>query len=122
MRAIKLLPFAFVVIIFFLVEDFPAFKGAEGQKETVIYLEKEKKDVSRDGREKPEEGNCQININQGNKEELQELTGIGPVYAKKIKEKRPFSDLRDLLEIDGIGEKTLESIKTQDCGYISSSK
>lgn len=62
-----------------------------------------------------EEG--KIAINSADENELQKLTGIGPAKAKAIlsyrEEHGPFQKVEDLLEISGIGEKTLEKIKEQ---------
>lgn len=56
-----------------------------------------------------------VPLNSASEEELQQLRGIGPVLALRIVEYRgahgPFTDVRQLLEIEGIGEKTLESIR-----------
>ncbi|MCT4585038.1 MAG: helix-hairpin-helix domain-containing protein [Peptostreptococcaceae bacterium] len=55
-----------------------------------------------------------ININNASKQELIELPGIGEVTANKIidfRSKNKFSNVNDLLMIDGIGEKKLEKIK-----------
>ncbi|MFW6238170.1 MAG: helix-hairpin-helix domain-containing protein [Halanaerobiales bacterium] len=58
-----------------------------------------------------------ININQAGSEELQELNGIGPSKAESIIDYREdinrFSDKDELLEVSGIGEKTLEKIKDE---------
>lgn len=55
-----------------------------------------------------------ININSADTEELQKLPGIGPAYAERIIEWREengdFTNLDQLLEIRGIGEKRLEDI------------
>jgi competence protein ComEA len=53
-----------------------------------------------------------VNINTSHKIELQWLPGIGPVTAQKILEARPFENQTDLLDVDGIGEQTYESIHT----------
>lgn len=56
-----------------------------------------------------------ININTAGLKELQKLPRIGPATAKKIldlrKEKGGFKKTEDLLEVKGIGPKTLEKIK-----------
>ena len=57
--------------------------------------------------------NNQIDINSASADELEKLNGIGPVYAGRIVEERPFESVEDLVRINGIGEKTLEKIKTQ---------
>lgn len=58
-----------------------------------------------------------ININQAEQKELEKLTGIGPSKAAAIikyrKEKGKFSKKEDLLEIGGIGEKTLANIEKE---------
>ena len=55
-----------------------------------------------------------ININQGTKEELMTLPGIGEAKANAIIEyrnKTPFKSIEDLLNVDGIGDSLFESIK-----------
>jgi competence ComEA-like helix-hairpin-helix protein len=61
----------------------------------------------------------QININSASVEELDNLTGIGEVYAVRIIENRPFSSVGDLVDVDGIGEKTLEKIKLQGLACVN---
>ncbi len=53
----------------------------------------------------------QIDINSASKEELQEINGIGPVYAERIIELRPFNFVDNLTEVKGIGEVSLENMK-----------
>lgn len=56
-----------------------------------------------------------ILLNQATDTELTELPGIGPSKAEAIvayrDENGPFQNVEDLVEVPGIGEKTLESIK-----------
>ncbi len=105
----------------------PDLRGVE-EKETVIYLEEGgKKELSsdspkeeqKDKEKNKEESHCEVDINSASTEELQKLTGVGPAYAKRIEEKRPFSSLNGLLEVSGIGEVTLENIKSQECATVS---
>ncbi|MCP3030378.1 helix-hairpin-helix domain-containing protein [Halobacillus sp. A1] len=56
-----------------------------------------------------------VRINQATSEEIQVLQGIGPSKADAIVQYREengwFNNAEDLLEVSGIGEKTLEQIK-----------
>jgi len=59
-----------------------------------------------------------VEINTATLEQLDTLTGIGPVMAQRITDARPFSSLNDLLRVSGIGEKTLQKIKDQGLAYV----
>lgn len=65
--------------------------------------------------EEPEPAGTLVNINSATQAELLELPGIGPAYSKRIVEWRnkngSFTSVDQLLEIKGIGEKRLASIK-----------
>ena len=63
-------------------------------------------------------GDNQIDINSAYMEELDEISGIGPVYAGRIVEGRPFESVDDLTIVSGIGEKTLEKIKDQGLACV----
>ncbi len=60
-----------------------------------------------------------ININQATKEQLTELSGIGPATAERIVDYRSkngkFQSTEELLNVKGIGEKTLGKIKERLC-------
>lgn len=57
----------------------------------------------------PEDGS--ININTASQEALEQLHGIGPVYAQKIIENRPYSTREELRNKDIIPQKTYDNIK-----------
>lgn len=56
-----------------------------------------------------------VRINHATQEEIESLSGIGPAKAQAIlqyrEENGPFKTIEDLLEISGIGEKTLENFE-----------
>ncbi|HZH61393.1 MAG TPA: helix-hairpin-helix domain-containing protein [Metabacillus sp.] len=58
-----------------------------------------------------------VNINLATSEELQTLSGIGPSKAEAIiayrEELGSFTKIEDLLEVTGIGEKSLEKIREE---------
>ena len=63
--------------------------------------------------------NNRIDINTASREQLETLTGIGPTYAQRIIDARPFSSIDELVEIKGIGEKTLQKIKDQGLAFVN---
>lgn len=58
-----------------------------------------------------------VDINHATQEEIEQLKGIGPAKAAAIiayrEENGPFKKAEDLLNVSGIGEKSLESLKAQ---------
>jgi len=59
-----------------------------------------------------------ININTASEEELQKITGVGPVIAQRIIDARPFSSVYDLIRVSGIGEITLQKIIEQGLACV----
>lgn len=59
--------------------------------------------------------NSGLNINTATEAELQNLPGIGPVFAKSIVDYRtengPFRNIEEIQKVSGIGPKTYENIK-----------
>lgn len=58
-----------------------------------------------------------LDVNTATKEQLDTLPGIGPVKAEAIikyrEEKGPFTSVEQLKEVNGIGEKIFQSIKSE---------
>ena len=56
-----------------------------------------------------------VRINEASPDELQQLPGVGPVLAQRIADHReahgPFSAVEDLLDVPGIGEAKLASMR-----------
>lgn len=68
-----------------------------------------------DGVECNHSSGSRVNINTADRNELTKLPGVGPVIASAIVDHRElygsFVDAEDLLNVKGIGEKTLEGMK-----------
>ena len=58
---------------------------------------------------------ARLDLNRASAEELQEISGIGPVLSEAIvawrEENGPFVREEDLLQIPGIGEKTVAALR-----------
>lgn len=61
----------------------------------------------------------QIDINSATLSQLDQLTGIGPIYAQRIIDDRPYASVDDLLRIKGIGPATLQKIKDQGWACVN---
>ncbi|TRM12763.1 ComEA family DNA-binding protein [Lentibacillus cibarius] len=62
-------------------------------------------------------GTKKVRINYAEQAEIEELNGIGPSKAQAIIQYREenglFKEIEDLLDVSGIGEKTLEALKEE---------
>jgi competence protein ComEA len=58
-----------------------------------------------------ETGTERVSVNSANATLLDTLPGVGPATAEHIIEGRPYNKLEDLLDVKGIGEKTLEKLR-----------
>jgi len=66
-----------------------------------------------------EEGQInQININTATKQELDELSGVGEKIAQNIIDARPFESVEDLINVNRIGEITLQKILNQGLACV----
>lgn len=84
-----------------------ARKLIDGEK---IYIPEEGEEVYLDNENIQEK----ININTATKEQLMSLDGIGEVYSLRIieyREKKRFTNIEEIKNVKGIGEKTFEKIK-----------
>ena len=74
-----------------------------------------------DGLAEEETSGGLVNINTASKSLLEDLPGIGPVYAERILEYRQknggFKSKEELMEIKGIGEKTYAGMEECICIY-----
>ena len=63
----------------------------------------------------PSDEEGKLDVNSATREQLMEVPGIGPATADNILKKRDelgeFKTIEDLLEVDRIGDKTLEKLK-----------
>jgi competence protein ComEA len=57
--------------------------------------------------------NSGISINMASKDQLETLTGVGPVTAQKIIDNRPYQTLEELISKKAVGQSVFEKIKQQ---------
>jgi DNA uptake protein ComE-like DNA-binding protein len=62
-------------------------------------------------RNQPLDPNFKININTAARDELMRLPGIGEVLANRIIERRPYKTIDSITKVDGLGPKTLQTLK-----------
>jgi len=63
------------------------------------------------------QGSGFVDINNSTQKELESLNGIGPIYAQKIIEYRPYSNVEEIVSKAKIPQKTFEKIKDQIIVY-----
>lgn len=91
--------------------------GKKADEPVIAEVEEKSKNVSIESQSDSVTAVQVININTATHEELKKLSGIGDKLASTIIEHRQkngaFLEIRDLLNVPGIGIKTFEKIKTQ---------
>lgn len=102
--------FTFLIAVAFIVP--PQAVIAKTTTETTA-TDTKKKDTKKKDSKKSAKG--KISINKASAKELALIPGVGPVTAKSIiayREKNgKFKSTKDLLNVKGIGEKTLKKMK-----------
>lgn len=63
------------------------------------------------GTDSGSENSSLVNINIASQEDIDKLPGIGPVYATKFIENRPYADLEELIEKSEVSEGVIDKIK-----------
>ena len=99
----------------------PAENTEKSNLEDAIREDQGEKEEPRKEEESQKEEICSVNINSASLDELQKITGVGPVIAQGIIEARPFSSIPDLIKANGIGQTTLQKIIDQGCAFMETS-
>lgn len=91
-----------------LVDEMSIYVPAQGKEITSVVTDSSSPSTT------SKTADTKVHINSATLEEIMTLNGIGATKAEAIlsyrEENGPFSALEDLLEVSGIGEKTLESL------------
>ncbi|MBD3329660.1 hypothetical protein GF357_04165 [Candidatus Dojkabacteria bacterium] len=77
--------------------------------------EKEEKSEGKDLQDNDLKKAMCVSINNASQEELESLSGVGPSTAQKIIEGRPYGELKDLLNVSGIGDSTFGKLEPYIC-------
>lgn len=101
--------FCFLTSLFFLYEK--ASDTAAGADYTITITQREAEPVTPEPPKEP----ALVDINTATLDQLQTLSGIGPVIAQRIIDYRTehgaFISIEDLLNVKGIGESTLNKFR-----------
>lgn len=114
----------FALILFAGIIFFNAFYKNDASIPSVIYINENDKVASENFDDNESNRNLnKININTATVEELSEnLSGIGESIAKRIVEYREhngeFTNIEDLKNVSGIGDKMFENIKDLICVWV----
>ena len=112
------------LILFAGIIFFNAFYKSDASIPSVIYINENDKVNSENLDDNGQISNLnKININTATVEELSEnLSGIGETIAKRIVEYREhngeFTNIEDIKNVSGIGDKMFESIKDHICVWL----
>jgi competence protein ComEA len=83
-------------------EKLPAERRQQRQEDAELSLATGKAEVP---------ANMVLDLNSAARDDLLKLPGVGEVMANRIIEARPYQRLEELLEVPGIGAKTLERLR-----------
>lgn len=85
---------------------------------TIIYVMRNKNPVSNTQTQSITvngENTPKVNINTATREELKTLPSIGDKLADKIISKRPYKNIYEIVNIEGIGDKNFKNIERRIC-------